>query len=66
MCSLYRREGYRTLSHRRLGHRGRAGDAVRGVSNTTSPESKEVQANVRFTPEADILARVAIEVVKFR
>ena len=26
MCSLYRREHYRTLSHRRLGHR--AGDAA--------------------------------------
>jgi hypothetical protein len=50
MYSLYRREHYRTLSHRRLCHRGRAGDAPDvGKPHTDSPALKGVQANVCFS-----------------
>ena len=56
MYSLYRREHYRTLSHRRLCHRGRADDTpLCGLPHTDSPALKNVQANVRFGSKADIV-----------
>ena len=54
MCSLYRREHYRTLSHRRLCHRGRAGDAPYVGCPTQIVQLKDVQANVRFRSKADM------------
>ena len=46
---------------------GRAGDTFDvGCPTQLVQKSKDGQANVRFTPEADIPAREATEVVKFR
>ena len=73
MCSLYRREHYRTLSHRRLGHRAvpvmrQTWGVQRSVSSGKRPTDVRfgskadmcgAKRHVRFVPIADMCSALA-------